>query len=265
MTLLAADWLWFNLIPGYDAANSALAGAMGDSFIGGTAVSSVAHIFLSMFATGIIILFVMMTRASWQKGEQGGVVPAGKFSIPNFVETVVDGVLGLGEQVFGNRKDAERFLPLIGTLALYIFINNALGLVPGFAPATDSLNTNIGPALVVFFVTHIYGLKENGMHYLEHFLGPKIGGFWWLAPLFIVIEVISHLVRPLSLALRLMGNMMGDHMVIAIFLGLAAVPLLYPIPVLILGTVVVTVQALVFCLLSTVYIALAIEHSEEAH
>jgi F-type H+-transporting ATPase subunit a len=265
MTLLAADWLWFKLIPGFDAANEAIAGAMGTSWIGGTPVTSVYQVFLSMLATAIIILFVMLTRASWAKGEEGGVVPEGRFSIPNFVETVVDGVLGLGEQVFGNRKDAERFLPLIGTLALYIFINNALGLVPGFAPATDSLNTNIGPALVVFFVTHFYGLKENGLHYLEHFLGPKIGGFWWLAPLFIIIEVISHLVRPISLALRLMGNMMGDHMVIAIFLGLAAVPLFFPIPVLILGTVVVTVQALVFCLLSMVYIALAIEHSEEAH
>ena len=85
------------------------------------------------------------------------------------------------------------------------------------------------------------------------------------APLMVPIELISHLARPVSLSLRLMGNMTGDHKVLAIFLGLAAVPLIFPIPVLILGTVVCTVQTLVFCLLSLVYIALAIEHSDEAH
>jgi F-type H+-transporting ATPase subunit a len=81
----------------------------------------------------------------------------------------------------------------------------------------------------------------------------------------LIIEGISHLARPLSLGLRLMGNMTGDHAVLAIFLGLAAFPVLFPIPILMLGTLVCIVQTLVFCLLSMVYIALAIEHSEEAH
>jgi F-type H+-transporting ATPase subunit a len=152
-------------------------------------------------------------------------------------------------------------MPIIGTAALFILFNNLLGLVPGFAPATDNLNITVGPALVIFFATHYYGIKENGLHYLAHFLGPKINGFPWLFWLMGPIELISHFARPLSLALRLMGNMTGDHKVLAIFLGL----LYLSLPFLFLGTLVCVVQTLVFCLLSMVYIGLAIEHSAEGH
>jgi F-type H+-transporting ATPase subunit a len=84
-----------------------------------------------------------------------------------------------------------------------------------------------------------------------------------LAPLILVIELISHCVRPISLALRLFGNMVGDHMVLGIFLGL--VPWIVPIPIMVLGTIVCVVQTLVFCLLSVVYISLAIEDLSHAH
>jgi F-type H+-transporting ATPase subunit a len=119
--------------------------------------------------------------------------------------------------------------------------------------------------VVVFLVTHIWGLKENGFHYLAHFLGPKIFGFPLLFPIMLPIELISHFARPVSLGLRLFGNMVGDHQVLGIFLGLAAFPLFFPLPILMLGTIVCVVQTLVFSILSIVYIALAIEHSEEAH
>ena len=263
MTFLGSSWTWFNLIPGYTAGEAELAPSFGTSLMGDQ-VSSLTHLSLSILSTSIILLFVVLTRASWAKSESAAIPEAG-FGVRNFMETIVDTCLSLGEQVLGSRKQSERFLPLIGALAVYIFFHNVLALVPGLAPGTENLNITVGPAIVVFVATHIYGLKDNGLHYLEHFLGPKLGGFPWLFPLLLPIEIISHLARPLSLSLRLMGNMFGDHAVLAIFLGLAALPIIYPVPIMFLGTIVVIVQTLVFSLLSLVYIALAIEHSEEAH
>jgi F-type H+-transporting ATPase subunit a len=148
---------------------------------------------------------------------------------------------------------------LIGSLAFFIFFSNVLALIPGFLPPTDTLKTNAGLALVVFLMTHIYGVKENGLAYFKHFLGPVA----LLAPLMLIIEVISHIARPISLALRLMGNMAADHKVTMVFFGL--VPLLVPVPFLLLGAVVVIVQTLVFCLLTMVYISMAVEHGDEHH
>ena len=159
------------------------------------------------------------------------------------------------------KKAARYFLPLIGTCAFFILFSNALGLIPGFAPPTDNFNTTLACGIVIFVTTHVYGLKEQGWHHIKHFFGPV----WWLAPLMLVIELISHLARPLSLAIRLMANMTADHMVLSIFCGLLPVSLIFipvPLPMYVLGSIVVVVQTLVFCLLSTVYIAMAIEHAD---
>jgi F-type H+-transporting ATPase subunit a len=136
-----------------------------------------------------------------------------------------------------------------------------MGLIPGFMPPTDSLKTTFALALVIFVATHAYGLKENGLGHIKHLFGP------WLGPLGLPlnilmfgIEVIGHVARVLSLSLRLMANMFGDHMVVGIFTLL--VPFLVPVPFLMLGTIVVLVQTAVFCILSTVYIGMAIEHHD---
>lgn len=115
---------------------------------------------------------------------------------------------------------------------------------------------------VIFVTTHIFGVKEHGIAYFKHFLGPIIK--WYALPLmllFVLVELISHLVRPMSLAMRLMANMFADHAVLGVFIALQA--WIVPIPVLMLGSLVVVVQTLVFCILSTVYISMAIEHSED--
>ena len=126
------------------------------------------------------------------------------------------------------------------------------------------MNTTLALGAVIFVTTHVYGVKENGLAYFKHFLGPIVK--WYALPLMLLmlgIEVISHIARPISLAIRLMANMAADHMVVSIFLTLVpGVPFLVPVPVMLLGTIVVIVQTLVFCLLSTVYIALAIAHEE---
>lgn len=263
MTFLAA-FTWFQLIPGYNDANAAFSAQLGNTVMEGVPVESVTHLTLSLLSCAIILGLVFATRASWAK-DSTKAIPAPGFGARNLLETILDACLNLGEQVLGSRHQAERFLPLIGALAVYIFFHNVLALIPGLAPGTENLNVTVGPAIVVFFATHYFGIKDNGAHYLAHFLGPKIAGLYLLAPLFIIIEIISHLARPLSLSLRLFGNMFGDHAVLAIFLGLAAFPLVFPVPIMLLGTVVVVVQTLVFSLLTLVYIALAIEHSEEAH
>src|SRR5206468_10079146 len=106
----------------------------------------------------------------------------------------------------------------------------------------------------VFVMTHVFGLREHGVAYLKHFMGPVL----WLAPLMIIIELISHIARPISLSLRLMGNILADHKVVFSFFTL--VPLLVPVPFLLLGCLVAVIQTLVFCILTMVYISMAVAH-----
>ena len=166
----------------------------------------------------------------------------------------------MSADVMGEDK-ARKWLPFIGTLALFIFVNNIQGLIPGLIPPTDTLKTNLVFALIVFLVYNVAGVVNNGLGYLAHFLGPKIGGFPWLFPLFLPIEIVSHLARPVSLSLRLTGNIVADHKVVAVVAMM--VPLLVPLPFLLLGTVVAIVQTLVFTLLAIIYIGLAVEHAED--
>jgi len=152
--------------------------------------------------------------------------------------------------------EGKRFFPLIATLGLYILTSNLIGLVPGFYSPTSSLNTTISMALVVFLLTHIVGVRVHGTKYLKQFMGPV----WWLTPLMLPIEVVSHLSRPVSLSVRLFGNIEGGHIVVAVLFVL--VPLLVPLPILILKILISFIQTLVFMLLSMMYIAGAME---EAH
>ena len=142
----------------------------------------------------------------------------------------------------------------MGALFIYILFSNLLGLIPGFLPPTDNLNTNVACALTVFIFYNYQGFKAHGFAYLKHFMGP----IWWLAPIMVVIEVISHLVRPASLSVRLFGNISGDHLVLGIFSSL--VPIGVPVIFLFLGLFVSVIQAFVFTLLSMVYISLATAH-----
>jgi F-type H+-transporting ATPase subunit a len=212
------------------------------------------HVYGGLFILVLLTLVGFHVR-SRLRDTQAAIVPEDRFTVRTFVELVVGGTYGMMSDMMGP-KHAKFFLPLIGTCALFIFFSNAIGLVPGFLPPTDNLNTTLAMALVIFFTTHIYGVKEHGLAYFKHFLGP----IWWLAPLMLPIELISHIARPATLAIRLGANMTADHMVLAIFTGL--VPFLVPLPMYALGLIVVSVQTLVFCLLSTVYISLAISHEE---
>ena len=211
-----------------------------------------------VLGTLLVTLFVLWGGLAFFKGTKSadkGIVPPRKMNLRNFFEYMAESVYGLVEGAMGE-KNAPRFLPLIGALWLFILFNNLYALIPGFAAPTDTLKTNVGIALAVFFLTHIYGVKEHGLAYFKHFLGPSPA----LIPLMLPIELISHIARPLSLAIRLMGNMMADHKVVMSFFAL--VPVLVPLPFLLLGLLVCFIQALVFCTLAMVYIGMAIEHEE---
>ena len=208
--------------------------------------------------TLLVVLFTVWGALAFYRGTQTkdrGLVPPRTFTFRNFFEILAESLYGFVEGAMGE-ANAPRFYPLIGSLFLFILFANLFALIPGFSAPTDSLKTNVGIAIFVFLLTHIYGVKEHGLSYFKHFLGPVPA----LIPLMLPIEVISHLVRPVSLSLRLMGNMLADHKVVMSFFAL--VPILVPLPFLLLGLLVCFIQALVFCTLAMVYISMAIEHEE---
>ncbi|MFW5877044.1 MAG: F0F1 ATP synthase subunit A [Myxococcota bacterium] len=254
---------WFSVLlaaiseKGWANFNEAVAHLLGDehghTWLEGGHVG-LQHVFGFGFVVLVLFLFGLIIK-NQLRDPKGAVVPEDRFSIRTSIELIVGAAYKMMSDMMGS-KAAKFFLPLIGTCALVILFSNGLGLVPGFLPATDNFNTTLAMALVIFFATHIFGVKEHGPAYFKHFLGPWLP----LAPLMLPIELISHLARPLTLAIRLAANMTADHMVLAIFTGL--LPFVVPIPMYFLGIIVVVVQTLVFCLLSAVYISLAIAHEE---
>ena len=215
---------------------------------------SLTHVLITL----LVLLFVVYGALKFKKATasaDGGIVPPRTMNIRNFFEVMAESVYGMTEGAMGE-KNGRKFFPLIGTLWLFILLGNLCALVPGFVSPNDTLKTNVALALTVFVVTHVVGVKEHGLAYFKHFLGPSPA----LAPLMLPIELVSHLARPLSLSLRLMGNMMADHKVVFSFFTL--VPLFVPLPFLLLGVLVCVVQAIVFCTLTMVYIGMAAEHEE---
>jgi len=172
----------------------------------------------------------------------------------NVSELVVSGIEEFMVTITG--EEGRWLMPLAGTVFLYVFIGNLIGLVPGFFPPTANLNTTASIALVVVVFTHIIGIKYHGAKYIKHFLGPV----WWMSPLIFLIEIIGHLARILSLSFRLFGNMMGHEIVLAILFGLAGA-FFAPLPIMALGIFVSFVQGFVFFLLSVIYFTGAMEHA----
>jgi F-type H+-transporting ATPase subunit a len=207
----------------------------------------------------LLILMALVVRSQITKHEQA-VIPDAKLNLRTFFELFIGYFYDLMKDMMGPKR-AKQYFPLIGTCACFIFFSNLLGLVPGFNPPTSTWNITAGCAAIVFVAFNYYGLKENGLGYIKHLAGPV----WWLAWLIFPLEVLSLCLRPLTLSVRLMLNMAVDHLLVT--LALAGFALFLPIPVMILGTLVVVVQTLVFCLLASIYITLATEHEDhgEAH
>jgi F-type H+-transporting ATPase subunit a len=212
------------------------------------------HVANALLVMALVTLLAVLGNIQLRR-KKDAIIPDDRLTFRNILELIVESVLKLLEANMGKR--GRDFIFIIGGLVVFILFSNLSGLVPGFDPPTGNLNTTAACALTVFVLTHYYGLREHGLRYVKHFTGP----FWWLAPLMLPIEMIGHLARPLSLSLRLFGNIMGDHTVILIFFSL--MPLLVPVVVMFLGMFVAVVQTLVFVLLSMAYFSGAIGHMEE--
>lgn len=173
----------------------------------------------------------------------------------NVVEVILQSLENFMVEITG--PEGKAFFPYIATVFLYILVSNLLGLIPGFISPTANINTTLSLALCTFVLTHAIGIKYHGAKYIKHFLGPMPA----LAPLMLVIELIGHLARVMSLSMRLFGNIFGKEKLLGILFGLAGL-YLAPLPILFLGILVSFIQAVVFMLLSIMYFAGAME---EAH
>jgi F-type H+-transporting ATPase subunit a len=183
------------------------------------------------------------------------VVPDGTLTARNTLEIFVEWFVGFVEGILGHK--GRRYVHVYGTFFLFIMTANLVGLLPGFAPPTSNFSVTFALGVTSFLVYNYYGLRAKGLAYFKHFLGP----IWWLAFLMLPLELIDNLVRPVSLALRLFGNMTGDHLVLEIFTDLTKVGV--PVLFYMLGAFVSLIQAFVFTILSVVYLSLALEEHGE--
>lgn len=198
----------------------------------------------------LVILLVVLSLIATRKMTM---VPKG---LQNLAEWGVDGLQNFFTGIVGKRNDMV--IPLLVTYFIFILVSNYSGLLPlaghlpGFAVPTSYLSVTAGFALVVFFCIHYYGFKGNGLGYFKHFVSPVA----FLLPLLIIEE----LVKPFSLAMRLYGNIFGEEEVVIQLANL--VPIGVPVIVQVLAVLFGLIQALVFTLLTSVYISVS---SSEAH
>jgi F-type H+-transporting ATPase subunit a len=148
----------------------------------------------------------------------------------------------------------ERFVPYVTVVFIFILLCNVIGLIPGFITPTSKPWVPLGVATLTFLYYQYQGIRENGAGYIKQFLGP----IWWIAPLMLPIEIISHLARILSLTVRLYANMFASDMVILVFFSL--IPIVGSVPFLALHLGVSIIQAVVFMLLTLIYLSQAVAH-----
>jgi F-type H+-transporting ATPase subunit a len=199
-----------------------------------------------LVAAFLIVVFGLASRRL-------SLIPSKRQSALELIVQMFEGLLTdlIGEQ-------GKRYLPMIGTVGIFIFSANMLGLVPGFMSPTSKLNVTAGCALTVFVYYHWQGMKAQGvLKYLKHFSGPIPA----LAPLMLPIEIISHFSRPVSLSLRLFGNIFAEELLIVVIASI--VPFVLPLPFMAIAIFTATIQAFVFVLLACIYIAGAVAHEEE--
>ena len=227
------------------------------------------YLVMGPIVTLVIIIVSLLTRAALSAGDP--VVPrdaaqlgfAGKLldGTRLVIELIVEQGIALVDSLMPHHHEGRKYLWIVVPIFVYILVSNLFGLIPGFLPPSNNLNTNFAVAICVFVGYNVAGVLATGPGYLKHFWAPA-GTPLWAAPivgvLLLVIEVVGHLFRPVTLSLRLFANMTGDHSAFDIFLGM--VPIGVPIAFMLMGLLVALVQAYVFALLTAIYIALAVSH-----
>jgi len=218
------------------------------------------HGYVDLYVLNTWLVMLALVLLAWLGTRRRARVPSG---LQNAWEMYVEYVRGFCVEQIG--PGAERYAPLLGTLFIYILFMNLFGLVPGFITPTMSINVTAALALSVFLFVQYSGFVEQGLGYLAHFVGEP----WWLFPINIPVHVIGELAKPLSLAVRLFGNMFGEETAIFRMAALGAMILPFthiPIPVQIINValhlVIGPIQAFIFFILSAAYIQMA-THAED--
>ena len=199
-----------------------------------------------------LALGLLFSRSVDRSLRNNVIAPEGRFNLRTMMEMVMSFLDDLTMEQCG--KLYAKFFPLLTAIFLFIIASNISGLIPGFPPVTENFSANLVIGLTVFIFYNVAGISVHGVAYLKQFTGP----FLALAPLFIVLETISHLARPLSLSFRLTANIYVDHLLLSIFSEL--VPLLAPSFLMFFGLLVAVIQGFVFTMLTGIYINMAISH-----
>lgn len=208
----------------------------------------------SLVVAAILVIFALMARG------KKDAVPRG---FQNFSEQVVESLNYFTVGIIGH--GGERYTPLVGTVFLYILLSNLIGMIPGFHSPTANLSTTLAFGVVVFLYVQWEGIRTNGpVNYVKHFMGPMPA----LAPLMFPVELISELVKPFTLAVRLFGNIFGEDVILMVLAGLGVSLLHVPglplhFPVLFLSAITAVVQAMVFSMLTCIYLSLVTHHEHE--
>lgn len=180
--------------------------------------------------------------------------------IPSKRQAALELIVGLFEGLIMDTigEQGKKYLPVIGSVGIFVFSCNMVGLIPGFMSPTSKINATLGCAMVVFTYYHWQGMKAQGVFkYLKTFAGPIPA----IAPLMLPIELISHFSRPVSLSLRLFGNIFAEDLLILIMASI--IPFFLPLPFMIMAIFTSLIQSFVFVLLSCIYIAGAVSHEGE--
>jgi len=218
-----------------------------------------------VIVTNTIFVFIIVLGISWWATRRLSLVPRGWQLI---FEMTLGWLGGFMSDIMG-KKSGPRYLPLIASFFLFVLAGNLIGLIPGCTSPTSNINTNLGLALIAFLATFFVGIREIGLKgYLKHKMGPVLA----IAPVLFLLETVGEFSRPISLTLRLFGNIMGEDVLIMVLNKLAGMLGYIPmIPVmmaiLILPIITSLVQAFIFALLPTIYFAGAMgwgEHEQHS-
>lgn len=220
------------------------------------------HAYINVFtlASWTIILLLMILALVGTR--RLSAVPRGW---QNFWEWVFEVFRGFAVGVIG--PGGEKYLPLLATLFIYIFFLNMFGLIPGFVSPTTTLNMTVALAIIVFFAVQYFGIRANGLAYFKHFIGEPA----WLFPINIPVHIIGELAKPLSLSVRLFGNIFGEEQTVAAFIDLSDqilkathIPLPLQLPMVAFAIFGGFIQAFVFTTLTAAYIGMATQHDEHS-
>jgi F-type H+-transporting ATPase subunit a len=234
------------------------------------ATSPVSRFLLTYKAPIYSLLVIVILSSLCIAGARSMKMIPGRFQ--NVVEWAIEGLDGFIRGILG--PEGRRFVPFLGTLFLYIYFQNIFGLFPLMFTPTSMIESTAALGILVFLYVQFVAIRSNGViGYLKHLAGdPKDAAGWGMAPLMLPLHIVGELAKPLSLSLRLFGNMMGEETLLAVFMGLGVAVLAFTqlpvgiplhVPFMFLALLTTLIQALVFTILSTIYFSLVLPHPEE--